>query len=251
MNKMKVTFVMALVFFISGVFAEDFSAKLDWSERTELGLLSSGVINRILVKPGQKINKGDLLLTLDKREFNALEKRAKANVARAKERYAEAVREFERSEELYDRQVLSDRGRQLVSIEKLESEAVLEEAQANLLIAKIDKERSQLKAPFNGVIVELMASIGTAINNNLTVKPLVVIANNQKMHAVAQLTNEQMSQFKLGMKMNVTVKNTFFEGTVVELGLEPVNDYYILKVSFANKGIVDFRKGEKAMVGLK
>lgn len=233
--------------------ALDLDAQLDWSARNELSVLGRGMVKTINVQPGQQVKKGDLLLAMDEREFIALIQQAKAAVTRAQERFDEAIREFDRSEELYDRQVLSDHGRQLVIIEKVESEALLQEAKAALLIARLNQERSRIVAPYDGVVIAVDVTKGAVVEHQLTAAPLLTIANNQQMHAEALVDGQQAASIKPGTLVQVAVRETWLDGKVQQIALEPAEQtergpLYRLTVAFSPNAML--RMGEKAVIRL-
>ncbi len=141
-----------------------------------LGTLVSGVVDEVRVRKGQQVKAGDVLVILDQREFRARLQRAKAVAARASALLAEARREEERALELYDRGLLSDHELQKAQIGRLEAEARRAESLAEETGARLDLERTTVKAPFDGRILEVMAWKGQPVRNALKIQTMIVLA---------------------------------------------------------------------------
>ncbi|WP_456404933.1 efflux RND transporter periplasmic adaptor subunit [Thiolapillus sp.] len=157
--------------------AEEHTVSLEPGRQLILGTLVSGVVQKVNVQPGQTVRQGEVLLKLDQREFQARLRRAQSRVARANSLFDEALREEERAIELYDRTLLSDHELQKAQIGKLEAESRKHDAAADLVQARLDLERSQVKAPVNGRIVEVQAWPGQPVRNALRIQPLMVLAS--------------------------------------------------------------------------
>ena len=147
----------------------------DQGRELALGTLVSGVVAEVKVREGQQVKAGDVLIVLDQREFRARLDSARAVASRARALFAEALREEERAQELYDRGLLSDHELQKAQIGSLEARARKAQAAAEQTQAELDLERSRIRAPRDGRIVEMKAWRGQPVQNALTVQPLVVL----------------------------------------------------------------------------
>jgi multidrug efflux system membrane fusion protein len=203
------------------VSAADLSATLDWARRAELGTPVSGVISEILVRPGQQVAKGELLLRLDPRGIQARVARFSASLEEARLRRAEAQREFERASELYERTLLSDHERQVAEIAAAAAEAAYRRADAGLTQARLVLEYSQLRAPFEGVVVRVSGAVGEAVASGLRIRPLVVVADNHRMRAKAQLAPDQSLRLQPGQKAQVGIAGGWVDARIEYLGWEP------------------------------
>lgn len=249
-------FVMCLCCLAAPVLlAADYQGSLDWSARTELSTLVSGVVGKVNVKAGQSVSKGDTLLQLDERDFSLRVASTKAVFQRAKSAHEEAQREHDRSLELYDRRLLSDHELQLKKIALVEAEAALERSQSTAEMALLDLERSIVKAPFDGIVVKVLVQEGESILNRFRLRPLIVFAAREQMHAVAKIDSKAASSIKQGSPASVGVRGDWLMGSVLEIGREPVevtdkDAFYLLFVTF-NPGEVDLRVGEKASIRIQ
>jgi len=147
-----------------------------WARRATLGFPVSGVIAELPVRAGQRVARGALLARLDPRPFDARVREREARVAALEPAFAEARREWERAQALYERMVLSDRDRELVRIAYVRAEAELRAARAALARARIEREYAELRAPFEALVLRVHAVPGQALASRLRVSPVVELA---------------------------------------------------------------------------
>jgi RND family efflux transporter MFP subunit len=239
----------------SALFAADYQGSLDWSARAELGTLVSGVVDKVNVKAGQTVSKGDVLLQLDERDFIYQVASAKAIYQRSEANYEEAKREHERSVELYDRRLLSDHELQLKKIGLLQAQAAMELAQSASELALLDLERSVLKAPFDGLVINVLVNESESVLSRLQVRPLVVVAATGSMNAVARIDSKAAAKLKEGTPASVGIGGDWLIGSVVQVGNEPVqvtdkDVFYLLTATFT-PGEAKLRAGEKAIIRIQ
>lgn len=177
-------FLGTFFFFVTAQAAE-YPAWLDWGRRVELGTLVSGVVSRVEAEPGQGVKAGELLVQLDQRQFMADLKRARAMLARAQSRFEEAEREAHRARELYDRTLLSDHELQKARLALDEAAAEKAAARGRLVEAQLAMERSEIRAPFTGVLLQVLAYSGQPLQNRFHIQPLVVLADQSFLRARA------------------------------------------------------------------
>lgn len=206
----------------AAVLAADVPAVVGWSQRVELGTLVSGVVNEVHVQPGQAVKKGDQLISLDSRGFSSQVSRRLAAHRHAQAMLEEARREDERAIELYDRTVLSDfeRNQALVALEAARAKA--EAARAALVEARLDLERSVVRAPFDGVVLAVNAAPGQTVISELQSQALVTVADNRVYRARAQIDATQAGQLEQGKTLRATVRGQALDASVSYVGFEPV-----------------------------
>ena len=166
--------------------AGELAGTLDWGRRLELGPLVSGIVEQVAVAPGERVRKGQTLLTLDGRGFRADLAAAKAAARHAAVLLEEARREHERAQELYDRSVLSEHERIVAVIGLREAQAAARRAEAQRVAAALALERSRLTAPFDGLVVAVRATPGQAVNARLQVPTLLVLADDRELRVAVR-----------------------------------------------------------------
>jgi RND family efflux transporter MFP subunit len=145
------------------------------AERVELTTRVSGVVEEVLVKAGQRVKKGAVLLRLDKTVLQARLDEATAEQARADADEGDARRELERAEELFNRTVSSASELEAATLRHARAKAALSGANARLVIAQKNLADAELKAPFNGVVKSVPGGPGTVVTADCQPKTLVIL----------------------------------------------------------------------------
>ncbi len=181
--KLAVYLLLSFSFFISSAPAKEMPAA---NSRQEANLypvsspISSGVIKKIYVKEGQSIKQGDLLFDFDDRLIKSNLEEAKANVNMVRLKLIEAKKEVARSEELYERTVLSDYELQQSKIQYSEAQASLAQAKNKLVHAQWDQDYSKVHAPFNAMVKTILCYSGCYVNNNFSAQTILFLEQTQK-----------------------------------------------------------------------
>ncbi len=194
--------------------ADPLPGVLRLAEGLPLGLLESGVIAEVAVRPGQRVERGALLLRLDGREFEARVAAARARLADAKARDAEARRELERARELYERTLLSDHERQVAANAATSARARRDRARAELRLARLARERSRLLAPFSGVVTRLRAAPGMAVRNDFAVTPLLRLVDETALRVEMIVAERRLASLPPGRELNLLLGKRRLRGRV-------------------------------------
>ncbi|KPJ89373.1 MAG: hypothetical protein AMJ53_15785 [Gammaproteobacteria bacterium SG8_11] len=249
----KLPIAMAAVFLLVplAVWAAEYDAQLDWNRKAKLSTPVSGVVAKVQVRPGDRVIEGDVLLQLDNGVIKANVEKPKADVQHYERLYQEAERELERHQELYDRTVLSDHELELAHIAFTQAAAQLKTAEAALAKAEFDLRHSEIKAPFNGIVVLRQVNEGETIISSDTPPLLIEVAEADAMIASFQVSGGQLGNFKNGDKATVNVGGRQYAGEVSAVGFEPIakSGKYLINVRFNTKGRL-LRAGRPAKVNV-
>lgn len=122
------------------------SGQFTTEDETMLSFKTGGIINKIYVKEGEQIQKGQLLATLDLTEINA-------QVNQAQIGFEKAQRDFKRVENLYRDSV--------ASIEQFQNaKSALDFAQQQLNAAKFNLSYSEIRSITDGVVLKKIMNEG-------------------------------------------------------------------------------------------
>ena len=147
------------------------------ADKLELTTRVSGVVEAVLVKPGQRVKKGAVLLRLDKTVLQARLDEASAEYARAQADEADAKREQGRAQELYDRTVSSTSELEAAELRYARARAALMASRAHRVIAQKNLADAELRAPFDGVVNAVPGEPGTVVTADCQPKPLIVLSH--------------------------------------------------------------------------
>ncbi|HEX7971015.1 MAG TPA: efflux RND transporter periplasmic adaptor subunit [Thiobacillus sp.] len=145
------------------------------ADAVELTTRVSGVVEAVLVRPGQRVKKGAVLLRLDKTVLQARLDEATAELARAQADEADAQRELGRAQELFKRTVSSTSELDAATLRVARAQAALAAAAARRVIAQKNLTDAELKAPFDGVVNAVPGGPGTVVAADCQPKPLVIL----------------------------------------------------------------------------
>ena len=260
MSKMQRRFIrllwLGLALLMGGpTYAANVDATLQWARRVELSTPVSGVVAKVYVKGGDRVKANQPLVELDQRGFRAAVKGAEADVKRLGESRDEAHRELERSQQLYDRTLLSEHDLQLAKIANTTAEAKYEAARAVLTQARLDLQYSVVRAPFDALVLARPAQLGQTVVTRLQSVPLVTVVESGRMLAHAQVDEAGLAKLQQGQDVTVESAGHRFEGKVVQLGMEPVaggtgTPRYAVDVVFSYPVGTILRAGQSATVSL-
>ncbi len=186
---------------------------LQWEQKAALSVPVSGVIEAIYVVPGQRVAKGDVLLSLDKRPFQYRLQSAKSRKAQLAPGRDEAWNELQRAEELYERTVLSQVELDQAKIDFAEKDARYQEAGADIDQAELDLEYAEMKAPFDLIVLKNHVVVGQAVVNRLQATPLVTVAGGTLV-VVMSLNPEKTAGLNVGSDLHVSIAGKAHSGKV-------------------------------------
>jgi RND family efflux transporter MFP subunit len=166
------------------------SGQLTTDDETILGFKTSGIVSSILVKEGDKVQKGQLLATLDLREIDA-------HVSQARHGFEKASRDFRRAENLYRDSV--------ATLEQLQNaETALAVAKEQLRAAEFNKSFSAIHATSNGYVLRKFVNPGQVVDVG---DPILLTngAADGKWILKIGVSDKQWSSINIGDRANVTV----------------------------------------------
>ena len=129
---------------------------LQGGKRVDLSFRVSGPIRSINVDKGASVRKGQLLATLDPRDYQTQLQQARSNQAQAQAQYENAEANFKRYENLYKQKVVPKSTYDTYKTEMNVARSSLNVAKASTTAVRDSLKDTELRAPFDGVIVDRM-----------------------------------------------------------------------------------------------
>jgi membrane fusion protein (multidrug efflux system) len=169
-------------------------------------------------REGELIQAGEVLYTLDASEFEAALARAEADLASAVASQVNAQRNYKRGEELLPRGAISQSEMDELTAKKLEADARLESAQAQVTSAQVNLGYTTIIAPITGRIGRSLASLGDLVGpNSGNLTTLVSIDPIEALFKVSEAT------YVAAMKKRMTTELNVEELRSLEVTLELTN----------------------------
>jgi len=196
-----------------------FSGVVEAVDSSFLAFEVSGNVKEVRVKVGDRMKKGQVLATLDKRTFRLDVQAAEAAVERAKVQLADKKNDLDR----YQRISKMDPG--AVSQASLDnSKAAYDSAVNNVKfarsqvkLAKRDLEKTILVAPFNGIIGEKYVDPFQEVKRG---ERLFTLFSEKAMEVALQIPETIIRDIHMGLSAEIrfpTVPDRNFKGTVSEV----------------------------------
>ena len=252
---------------------------VDSEARVDISAHLPGKITRLAVREGDRVTRGQLLLELDRTQYEARLKESKSRVDAmrsevelARAQFDKAKLDLQRIEGLHARNVSSDQELEVARTERRVAEARMNSAEntyqqvvAAQLAAQDDLDKCRYTAPMDGIVSQLnveegeIAVTGT-MNNPGTV--LMSIADLSRMEVESEIDETDVVDVRLGQPVKIKVDafpDTSFVGTVSEIantavtrnrGTQEEVTNFTVKVVFAEPR-TDLRPGMSATVEIE
>jgi len=235
--------LLSLAFMSGNVYAADYDAVITLPPAQEYSLPVSAMVEKVNVRAGQKIKKGDEIIVLDQAPFVAVKNHAKANVVIQQSRLKEAQRDLEHHRELYDRTVLSTVDLENVEMREKRARAHLAEAKAQLEVAEYEISYSKLSAPYDALVLSVHVNPGQYLNSTLQSQPVVSLVEQGRYMASLNLEGEELSAMETGKNVTVQVSGKRYTGSISGIDYQKSD----ATVEFSAVGDL-FLVGKKAIV---
>jgi HlyD family secretion protein len=207
------------------------------SETIAVGSSHAGMVTRVLVQPGQEVRQGDPLFQLDDRHLRAavaLQKSqlttAEARIETARAQLEDLSDQFARAETLANQTVVTTeevtRKRFAVRLAKarvVEAEAERDSAAAGLRVAETEVERSLVRSPIDGTVLQVRIKPGEAISPGPAMQPLMLLGRLDPLHVRVDIDEHDGSRIVQGASATGHVRGHPQESLTLEfVRMEPL-----------------------------
>ncbi|UJH68757.1 efflux RND transporter periplasmic adaptor subunit [Allomuricauda sp. SCSIO 65647] len=175
-----------------------------------------GFVDRIPVKVGQKVNKGQLLLSIKNTDLQAKRAQIDASIIEAKAAYQNAEKDYQRFVNLFGQNSASQK-----ELDDMTSRYEMAKARyqaAQQMRKEVDAQfvYANIRAPFGGVITNTHIDEGAMANPGM---PLVSLEAPGSYEIEAKVAEGSINQLKVGAQASVFVKalDTTVRGKLTEL----------------------------------
>lgn len=234
--------------------AADFDATLDWSGIYVVNFPLDGSITRVHVRPGDRVSKGAKLVELNRAPLEIRISQYEAELAAGKPVLADAKREFEHAQSLYEQAVLSDVELQRARHAYEKAGAELAASRARLRYVQWRRDMASVAAPWDAWVVARNVEPGQMLVAEQRSKPLLVLAKTEVMAAWAELPLSAVQALQTGQSAEVLIEDRTYAAIVTSLGMRPVtavkDGNYLLEVEFEVRPNDGFRSGQAAVIRL-
>jgi multidrug efflux system membrane fusion protein len=153
---------------------DEYSGHIEAIESAEIRPRVAGHLNQVHYREGGMVEKGQLLFTIDSREYKANADAASADASRAEARAALAQQELKRAESLIGERAISQGELDQARMEAQQAEADVMAARANLARSSLDLGFTYIKSPIKGRAGEALVKPGNLVAPNESLLTTVV-----------------------------------------------------------------------------
>lgn len=168
-------------------------ASIEAVNQSTISAQTSGAIEFIAVDVNDKVEQGELLLTINNTQQKADVEKAKANLAAAQAEQQEAQRQLQRSQRLLQQKTISQGDFDSADARAKQATAMLNAAEAQLKQAQEQLAYTQVKAPYSGVLMIRHIELGELVNPG---QPLMTGMGLSPLRAVADLPLRVAQQYQ-------------------------------------------------------
>ena len=171
-----------------------------------IGVRVPGRIERYFVEEGQAVRKGDSLVALDDRDYQAAVQRTQASLTLARANAELAATELRRGDALRRAGVLSAQEHDVLRNKVSVTRATIAQLQAELSQARVNLEYTTLRAPTDGVVLAKLKEVGEiAVPGGFSGSgDLIRIANLADLRAEVDVNEADLARVRMGGPAEVT-----------------------------------------------
>lgn len=175
-----------------------------------------GYINKIYVKPGDKVSAGQLLVSISSDDIQAKRAQVQAMVTEAEAAAANSRRDLERFTTLRAQNSVSDKELENVALQNTSMNAKVQMARQQMNEVNAMLAYTHIRAPFSGIITQKMMDEGSMANPGM---PILMLEQSGELQVVASVPENYIQYVKVGDAAKIELKSLgiTIDGKVSEL----------------------------------
>jgi len=211
-----------------------------------------GTVTSLLVKEGDAVEKGRLLLTIDDRDVVQKVKAAEAGCQEATKALAAAKQNREladmthrRYQKMYEEKAISrqemdqfETQKKLAGLEYERVQEMVSRTAAGLSEAKVYLDFTRIVSPVNGVVTEKKIEVGGMAVPGM---PLLTVESRASFHAEVTVDESLLGKLRVGAPVLVSIEaiNRQIPGKITEIlpAVDPQSRSFTVKVSLSGDGL--------------
>jgi RND family efflux transporter MFP subunit len=163
----------------------------------------AGQLEKLHVDVGDTVTAGQELALIDTTSYEAFARQSAANLARATASAANAAQNLKRMQNLQQDKIASTSDLDLAVAEDSQARAEVKAAEATEAIARLNLDRSRVRAPFDGAIAQRIASAGEYVTAG---SPIVRLVKTDPLRLRLEVPERESPSVRLGQNVRVMVE---------------------------------------------
>ncbi len=208
--------------------------------RADLRAEVSAIVQQVFKENGEPVRKGDLLVRLDATSIRDSLNSAQEAARAAQEAFEQSDRQLQRQKTLQAQGMVSQQA--LEDAQNRRTAALSEKvgAEARLVAARQQLARTEVRAPFDGVVSERQVSPGDTAQVG---KALLKVIDPSSMRFEGYVSADRRAELKVGQPVDLRINgapNPNLEGRLrrIDVAADPVTRQVALLVDFADPKLV-------------
>ena len=181
---------------------------IDACRRSKMSPAMGGQIATLAVEEGDMVEKDQILLELWNKETKARVKAAERSADQTCIISAKAQRDADRSNELFSKGLASEEAKEAAVTNAESGLAACNAAKAQVEVTKASLERTQLIAPFGGIVAEIEGELGEYVTPSpvgVATKPTLDLIDNTCIYIKAPIDEIDAPEVIAGLKSRITM----------------------------------------------
>ena len=207
------------------------SGKIEAAKSANISTRMMGYVDKIYVNVGDKVNKGQLLMSVNNADVSAQLAQVNAGITEAEAAFTNAEKDFNRFSTLFKENSASQKELDDITANYNMAKARLESAKQMRNGVNAQMGYANIRAPFNGVVTNKFISAGDMANPGM---PLLEVESPGKYQVLAMVPESEILAVKNDTEVTVQVKalNENVKGKVTEVSTSSKNTggQYLVKV---------------------
>jgi RND family efflux transporter MFP subunit len=224
------------------------SGKIQSVNSADLSTRMMGFVSKVYVNVGDKVNKGQLLVSINNADLQAKRAQVAASITEATAAFNNAQKDYNRFKNLFENNSASQKELDDITAHYEMAKARLEAANQMKNEVNAQFTYSNITAPFSGVITGKTVKTGDMANPG---QPLISLESPGNFEVIAMVPETEISQIKNNVEVDVLVKsiNKTLKGKVSEVSTSAkhTGGQYLVKITL-NKSDANILSGMFATV---
>ena len=165
------------------------------ARRADLRAEVSAVVLQVLKENGDPVKRGDLLVRLDDTAIRDTLNSAQASARAATQAFDQAERQFQRLSKLRESGVVSAQEAEDAEVRRNNAQSDLETARTSAAVARQQMQRTEVRAPFEGIISDRKVSAGDTAQIG---KELLKVIDPDSMRFEGMVSSDSVGEIKSG-----------------------------------------------------
>ncbi len=198
------------------------SRKIEAIQNANISTRIMGYVNNVHVKVGDKVRKGQLLISINSADINAQKAQVIASITEATAAFKNAEKDYNRFVALFNDASASQKEMDDFTANYEMAKARLEAANQAKNQVNAQLSYANIRAPFSGVITGKFVNKGDMATPGM---PLISIETPGKFQVVAMVPESEITSIKTGTNVEVLIKSTneIIKGKVTEVSTSAKN----------------------------